>query len=361
MKKSGQPLGMTASTDWFRTACLVSSETAARNALKQAGIDASEITGVVYVIPGLAAPHPIYYLGSALGLDENVDYMYTTAGGCVYGMTGFARAHDHLRLNPAGACLFVSIELNSGMYTGGIQNLIKEAATRGFDNFKGKYRGQLITAALFGDWASATVMLGSYHPRRSSLAESLPAGSLLPAIIDHRRKVVHNSHEHVGMELFDAGYMGYLSPALVTSAPQAMAKCAHELMKMHNVDRSQVSNWVIHPGGPAIVETLSKLLDLKDSDIAICREVYSQVGNIAACSAVEILRRTVEQYSQSAVHGQYIIGLAAGYGVTAHGVLFRWEKPDEHVIPGGLLTPNSDSPRAVTVADLDIPAFTAAI
>ncbi|OLL22594.1 Alpha-pyrone synthesis polyketide synthase-like Pks11 [Neolecta irregularis DAH-3] len=266
--------------------------------------------------------------------------MQYTAGGCVFGMTGYARAHDHLRLNPGGACLVVAVEVNSGMFMGGVQKVCREAAKRQYDGFAGHFRGQLLTTALFGDLVSASLLVGPDHRLRSS-----PSQNLIPALIDHRNLTVPDTTDHVGMEMFDEGYMGYLTTKLIKSAPQAIADCAQSLLKSHGLQRSDIKHWVIHPGGPAILRAVAKLMDLSDSDVAIAQEVYSEIGNVAACTAIEIMKRTIERKADEAEEGDYILGLAAGYGVIAQGCLFRWEKKGT-----GIMTPNSTLEEVVTLS-----------
>lgn len=356
--ENGQvPRGLTMTTEQLTDPCLTSSLKTAKEALDLAGLQPSDITGLLYVVPGLTAPHPAYYLGASLGLNDDLDYMFYTAGGCVFGMAGFARCFDHLTLHPEGACLLTSVELNSGIFSGGLQHVIKDAQKREFDGFAGRFKGQLITAALFGDLTTSTVILGPRHPKRFSTSlHSLTGKTFLPAIVDHTCIALPNTQEHVGMQLFDEGYMGYLTPKLIKSASQALADTTNRILKKHKIAKEDVRNWVIHPGGPQIIKRLQSLLDLSDNDIEICGEVYKELGNVAACTAIEIMRRTIERRSDGAKDGDWVIGLAAGYGVVAQCVLFRWEdiSRNANMLNSPVSNRGSD-PTLTNVDDLFIP------
>ena len=54
---------------------------------------------------------------------------------------------------------------------------------------------------------------------------------------------------------------------------------------------SAVGSWTVHPGGPRILDTVEKALELDDEALAASRHVLEQFGNMSSPTILFILQR----------------------------------------------------------------------
>ena len=55
--------------------------------------------------------------------------------------------------------------------------------------------------------------------------------------------------------------------------------------------RSEVRRWVVHPGGPRILDAIEESLGLAPTDLAASREVLHDYGNMSSPTVMFILER----------------------------------------------------------------------
>src|SRR5699024_10807781 len=60
------------------------------------------------------------------------------------------------------------------------------------------------------------------------------------------------------------------------------------------LDRSQHSTWVVHAGGPRILEAVSTALDLPPEALLASWESLAEAGNLSSASALHIMAATLD-------------------------------------------------------------------
>ena len=115
---------------------------------KDTGVDASEIDQILFTtVTGIAVPSIDARLVNLLNLRSDVKRVPLFGLGCLAGAAGVSRAQDYLKGHPKEAVVLLSIELCS---------LTFQTDDLSIPN--------LIGTALFGDGASAVLLVGDEHP-----------------------------------------------------------------------------------------------------------------------------------------------------------------------------------------------------
>ena len=129
-------------------------ERAARDALAGAGVAPAEVAMILTAsCTGVMIPSVETYLVERMGLRPDIRRLPATEMGCVAGAWALGRANDYLRAYPQSAVLVVAAELAS---------LTAQVTDRSMAN--------IVSAALFGDGAAATVLIGPRFPRNGRRA-----------------------------------------------------------------------------------------------------------------------------------------------------------------------------------------------
>jgi predicted naringenin-chalcone synthase len=94
-----------------------------------------------------------------------------------------------------------------------------------------------------------------------------------------------------------------------------------DLLSRHNVTRSRVAAWAVHPGGPKILDVVAEKLGLDEEQLDPSRSVLRDFGNCSSATVLLILDRIVRAGTLTA--GDHVIALAFGPGLTLYAGLLR--------------------------------------
>lgn len=271
--------------------------TAARTALRDAGLRPREVDFVFFTsVTGVAAPSLDALLVQHLGLRPDVRRLPSFGLGCAGGAAGLGHVHDHVTAHPGHVALLVSVELCSLT----IQHGDDSAAN-------------LVASGLFGDGGAAVVVVGDEHP-----AAARPDR---PRIVDATAHLYPGTADQLGWRVGGSGFGIVLAPGLPAVVEQNLADDVRALLEPHDLKSRDVASWVVHAGGPRIVDAVRDALDLDDDDVAATREVLATTGNLSSASVLHVLARAVQRPHSA---GEWGVALAFGPGVAAELALFRW-------------------------------------
>jgi alkylresorcinol/alkylpyrone synthase len=209
-----------------------------------------------YMVPGLDV-----HVAQALGLRPDTARLPVTEAGCAGGIVALARAADRLRAQPASA-LVVAAELCSLAFHPDAEE------------------GNLTSALLFGDGAGA-VLLESGGQDATDALEVVDGASLL----------VPCSRDFIGFRLTDSGFYPLLARSLTERLPDPTAEAVASLLRRNGLCEADVDYWLIHPGGPRIVEALQRLLAIPDAKVCWSWETLRGSGNTSSAAIIEVLSR----------------------------------------------------------------------
>lgn len=284
-------------------------ERAARDALDAAGLAPHEVDFLLFTsVTGVSAPSLDALLVPRLGLRPDVKRLPSFGLGCAGGAAGLARVHDYLRGHPDHVALLVSVELCS---------LTLQRDDPSLAN--------VVASGLFGDGASAVVLLGE---RRGAAwrADRGAASSAAPEVIDTRSRIYPGTEGDLGWAVGSTGFRIVLSPRVPQVIEANLGEDVAAFLFPYGLKAGDVGSWVVHAGGPKILDAVAQALDLDDGALAASRRSLARAGNLSSSSVLHVLADTIAARAGATAPAGAAEGvlMAFGPGVSAELLLLRW-------------------------------------
>ena len=265
---------------------------AAERALAASKTRPQEIDAVIistctgYLCPGLTS-----YTSERLGLRPDVLALDLVGQGCGAAIPNLQTAQTLLAAGRCGRVLSVCVEVCSAAF------------------YLDDDAGVLVSACLFGDGAGAAVLSGTANGGRRVKWNS--GGSLLkPADRDRLRFEQKN-----GM------LRNILTPEVPALASEHAGNLFDDTLARAGVSRSQVSGWVLHPGGRDVLLALRKRFELSSHDVRWSEAVLREYGNMSSPSVLFVLQAALKD---SVPGGMWWMS-SFGAGFSCHGALLEVE------------------------------------
>ena len=280
---------------------------ACTDALRAAGLAPADVDFVLFTsVTGVSAPSIDALLVGRLGLRRDVRRLPSFGLGCVGGAAGIARVHDYLVGHPTDVALLVSVELCS------------LTLQRGDDSM-----ANAVSTGLFGDGAAAVVMVGAAHPRHGTPGTPHPDGPSPagPEVRATRSHLYPGTEGDLGWQVEASGFRIVLSAGLPDVIARYLADDVAALLEPYDLKPRDVATWVVHAGGPRILDAVAASLDLDAPALDVSRWSLAAVGNLSSASVLHVLAQTIAQGPAPGGDG---VLMAFGPGVSAELVLLRW-------------------------------------
>jgi len=263
-------------------------------ALAGAGLAPQDLDALFVVsVTGIASPSLDARLVNRLGLAPRIKRIPIFGLGCVAGAAGIARAADYVRAFPNHSAALLSVELCSLTIQKGDVSM-----------------ANLISSALFGDGAAAVIVNG---------AERAVGG---PQIIA-TRSVFYPQTEHImGWDISEKGFQIVLSPELPALIVEHLGGDVASFLADCGLARSDIGSWILHTGGPRILEATATALELPREALDASWECLRKVGNLSSASVLLVLEEVFKRRRPEA--GTYSLLAAMGPGFCSELVLLKW-------------------------------------
>ncbi|MGW0771737.1 type III polyketide synthase [Streptomyces sp. NPDC002676] len=261
-------------------------------ALANARLVAEDIDAIIYVsCTGFLMPSPTAWLINSMGFRYDTRQLPIAQLGCAAGGAAINRAHDFCVAHPESNVLIVSCELCSLCYQPEDDGI-----------------GSLLSDGLFGDAVAAAVVRGSGG---TGISLERNASYLIPNTEDWISYAVRDTGFHFRLDRRVPGTMEPLAPVL------------RDLATGHGWDIGNLDFYVIHAGGPRILDDLAKFLDVDRNVFRHSWATLAEYGNIASAVVLEALRR---HFEEDTTLPSGATGVIAGFGpgITAEMALGRW-------------------------------------
>jgi alkylresorcinol/alkylpyrone synthase len=218
--------------------------------------------------------------------------------GCVGGAAGIARTADYLQGHPDEAVMLFTVELCS-------LTLQREDLSM----------ANLVASGLFGDGAAAVLMAGDDHV----LARSAQA---LPRVIDSQSQFFPGTEHIMGWDVTNRGFKVLLSADIAGLAQSQIQPIMEAFLGKHNLTIAGIDHWLVHPGGPRVIEALRDGLGLPDQALTLSWGTLAEAGNISSASVLLILDKTMKRVQPKP--GEWGVLMAMGPAFCAELVLLQW-------------------------------------
>jgi alkylresorcinol/alkylpyrone synthase len=269
-------------------------EKALCHALVSAGVEPRDLSAIfVTSVTGIAAPSLDARLINRMGLSPNIKRIPIFGLGCVAGAAGVSRAADYVRGFPDQAAALLSIELCS-------LTLQRDDVSM----------AHLISAMLFGDGAAAAVVVGD------------EVDSNGPEILATKSIFYPNTERVMGWDISEKGFHIVLSPEVPDTVVKHLGKDVDEFLTEQRVSRSDIKSWIMHTGGPKVLEATATALDLTEKELEASWNCLRKVGNISSTSVLLVLEDVYRHRRPEP--GSLSILAAMGPGFCSELLLLRW-------------------------------------
>ncbi len=259
------------------------------------GISPGQITDLVVVsCTGYAAPGIDVQLARDLALPRDVRRLTIGHMGCFGAIVGLRQSLAALAVHPDATVLLLTVELSS----------LHFARTLDLDT--------LTSFALFGD-AAAAVLLS---------ADPTAPTTTGPVIVDSCCAADFDSAEQMSWTITDAGFVMGLSPRVPITLRRNIRGVVERLLAPHRLTTRDVTHWLVHPGGPSVLEAIAGKLDLSEAQMAPSWQVLAEHGNCSSATVLLILEQLLRE--RRARPGEWGVMMAFGPGLTLETCLLRF-------------------------------------
>jgi alkylresorcinol/alkylpyrone synthase len=270
------------------------SEEALVLALQRAGLSQDVLGAVFFVsVTGIASPSIDARLINRMTLPRHLKRVPIFGLGCVAGAAGVARAADYVRAFPDQVAAVIAVELCS--------------LTLQHDDLS---IANLISSGLFGDGAGVALVAGAQVDCHG------------PRILATRSIFYPDTEQVMGWDISEKGFRIVLSREVPLVVEQFFAGDVDGFLEAEGLSRSAIGSWILHTGGPRILEATAEALQLPERALEASWACLRRTGNLSSASVLLVLEEFLQHRPQPA--GSYSLMAAMGPGFCSELLLLQW-------------------------------------
>jgi alkylresorcinol/alkylpyrone synthase len=263
-------------------------------AITPLGLMPADIDALFFVtVTGVASPSVDARLVNRMGLSPHIKRVPIFGLGCVAGAAGLARAADYVRAFPDQIAVVLSVELCSLTWQRDDTSM-----------------ANMISTGLFGDGAAAAVVAGR------------DTGFRGPEVLATRSVFYPGTEEVMGWDISETGFHIVLSPDVPKVIRENLGRDVDSLLSGFGLGRNDIASWIIHTGGPKVLEAVEESLDLPPDALDLSWRCLKRVGNLSSASVLVVLEEALAR--RRGEPGTYSILGAMGPGFCSELLLLRW-------------------------------------
>lgn len=268
-------------------------------ALERAGLFRQELDALFFVsVTGVASPSLDARLINRMGLRRDIKRTPIFGIGCACGAIGLTRAADYVAAYPDHNAALLAVELCS--------------LTIQADDLS---PANLISVGLFADGAAAAIVSGSKVRQR-------PAAAPGPKVLGTGSVFYPDSEDIMGWDISEKGLKIVLSPRLPDLIKKNLGGDADAFLAKHKLTRHDIGTWVMHPGGPKVLNAIGDTLGLPAQALESSWDCLKRFGNLSSASVLLVLEEVL--INRTPEPGTYGVLLAMGPGFCAEMILLQW-------------------------------------
>jgi len=305
---------------------LLSEECATQN-LQEIGLKNDDIHTILSYTPLYSSPPFSTKCLPLKSLRQNVLHTPFHALASAGGVALLSYAQQYLIAHPTHCALTMTAECGSRLWSrhaGPFSTHLRRLISEDVKANKEQIYQQIVVASLLGDAVSSCLLLGDHHPLLQAPAkDGQRKRKIFPRIMDTYSCFVPETEDCLGSHFSSSGPRVYMSRELASRAPSAMIEAVSILLERNQLSKSDIKLWLLHPGGPKILELVQETLGMTAHDFRYSWAALAEVGNVSSASvlhAYEICLKENPDIPPSA----WGIMVAVGPGIRVEAALLQW-------------------------------------
>ncbi|QDT11518.1 type III polyketide synthase [Planctomycetes bacterium K23_9] len=275
----------------YRDTAAILGATACVQAIEQSSFAADTITHLITTsCTGFYAPGFDIELVAQLGLSPDVSRNHLGFMGCHAAMNAMRMAQGYVLADPSCRVLICAVE------------------TCTLHHQYGWDPQSIVANALFADGAAALIV--------SAEPPTDPADGLHH--VASRSFIVPDTTDAMSWQIGDHGYRMTLESTVPETIRKQLGPWMSEFLDQHGLSQSDIGGWLVHPGGPRILDATSEALGLPDDALAESMSVLENYGNMSSPTVLFVLQQALKAKRP----GPYVM-LGFGPGLTIEAALLN--------------------------------------
>ncbi len=168
----------------------------------------------------------------------------------------------------------------------------------------------MIASGLFGDGAVAVLVAG----------ENVKLSG--PNLVASTQVFYPDTQDVMGWKISEKGFQVILSPEVPNVVLKNLGKNVDDFLATRNLTRADIGSWIMHTGGPKVLEATAEALGLKNGELDVSWQALKRVGNLSSGSVLVVLDEVMK--NRRPAPGTKSILAAMGPGFCAEMSLLEW-------------------------------------
>jgi alkylresorcinol/alkylpyrone synthase len=274
-----------------------------RLAIDRAGLAPSKITHLVTVsCTGFVAPGLDHALIQSLGLTGTVQRVHVGFMGCHAMVNGLRVAQAICQSDPSAVVLVGSVELCS------IHQQYSEDPE------------QIVANSLFSDGSASAIVV----PYRQALA--MPQVDPSWRMVSSLSLKVPDSADLMTWKIGDHGFQMTLSSQVPMRIEEELRPPLETWLGTLGVSTKEIKHWVVHPGGPRILDAVEGAMGLGSESLSASRETLANYGNMSSPTIVFIMEEILRRSESEGLPREKGLWLVLGFGPGLHAEAILLER-----------------------------------
>ena len=247
-------------------------------------INGDEITHLITVsCTGMSAPGLDLQVMELMDLPQNIYRTSVNFMGCYAAIHGLKMADAICRSEKNAKVMIVCTELCTLHFQ-------KEPTV-----------DSIASSLLFGDGAAAVLVTNNEYNKKGLRLDQFYS------------EVISKGKKDMAWELSSSGFLMTLSGFVPELLEEDFNPLVTKALEKANVDRTEIAQWCIHPGGRRILDAIHRSLSFTNGDLKYSYETLKEVGNLSSATILFVLKKIMNSGLTS---GQRVFGAAFGPGLT---------------------------------------------
>jgi alkylresorcinol/alkylpyrone synthase len=126
----------------------------------------------------------------------------------------------------------------------------------------------------------------------------------------------------MGWSISEKGFNIVLSPDVPRVVVENLGRNVDDFLAERQLTRADIGSWIMHTGGPKVLEATAQALGLSRDDLEVSWEALRRVGNLSSASVLVVLDEIMKHRRPAT--GTKSILAAMGPGFNAEMLLLEW-------------------------------------